>query len=208
MLVQISTLNEPWKHKTKEAKVGDFIISPFGQCWPQTQNCRKLVMWPLKTIARRTEIQWRWFRMSLFRHSGHFWSFGAFLANFVTTQNVRKRRGARSLSHWIFSLEIYSILKTLSMFVIDIDISKRETKCTFMQTSCKLIVWLFLRLLRNCLRKYCFWFVFDRELENISRSEVFPWGRPLVRLVIEHLAFEDIHGWHCCTFNEFSTRDI
>ena len=112
-----------------------------------------------------------------------------------------------SLSDWIFSLEIYSILKTFSMFVIDIDTSKKETKCTFMKTSFKLIVWLFLRLLRNCLRKYCLWFVFDRELENISRSEVFPCGRPLVRLVIEHLAFEDIHGWHCCTFNEFSTND-
>ena len=42
------------------------------------------------------------------------------------------QRGSRaksefSLSHWIFSLEIYSILKTLSMLVIDIDIfSKRD----------------------------------------------------------------------------------
>ena len=177
--------------------------------------------------------------MSLFRHSGHFWSFGAFVGHFwpilapnsklsqvnshVTTQNDRKRsripmemgqmmtfRSFRAILcsiGAIFSLEIHSILKTLSMFVSDIDIFQKETKCTFMKTSFKLIVWLFLRLLRNCLRKYCLWFVFDRELENISRSEVFPCGRPLVRLVIEHLAFEDIHGWYCCTFDEFSTHD-
>ena len=40
----------------------------------------------------------------------------------------------------IFSLEIHSILKTLSMFVSDIDIFQKETKCTFMKTSFKLIV--------------------------------------------------------------------
>ena len=161
-----------------------------------TQNDRKTNRDPMEMVS---DVTFQTFRPFLV-----IWGI---LANFVTTQNVRKRRGARSLSHWIFSLEIYSILKTLSMFVIDVDISKRETKCTFMKTSFKSIVWLFLRLLRNCLRKYCLWFVFDRELENISRSEVFPCGRPLVRLVIEHLAFEDIHGWHCCTFNEFSTHD-
>ena len=36
----------------------------------------------LKMTAREAEIQWRWFRMSLFRHSGHFWSFGAFFGHF------------------------------------------------------------------------------------------------------------------------------
>ena len=63
-------------------------------------------MWPLKMTAGEAEIQWRWFRMSLFRHSGHFWPFGAFFGHFwpilapnsklsqashVTTQNDRKR---------------------------------------------------------------------------------------------------------------------
>ena len=51
-------------------------------------------MWPLKMTAREAEIQWRWFRMSLLRHSGHFWSFGAFSAIFCQfwpqTQNCRK----------------------------------------------------------------------------------------------------------------------
>ena len=55
---------------------------PFWPFWPQIQNCRRLVMWPLKMTAREAEIQWRWFRMSLFRHSGHFWSFGAFFSHF------------------------------------------------------------------------------------------------------------------------------
>ena len=54
----------------------------FSQFWPQTQTCRKLVMWPLKMIAREAEIQWRWFRMSLFRYSDHVWSFGAFFGHF------------------------------------------------------------------------------------------------------------------------------
>ena len=39
-------------------------------------------MWPLEKTAKEAEIQWRWFRMSLFRHSGHFWSFGAFFSHF------------------------------------------------------------------------------------------------------------------------------
>ena len=55
---------------------------PYWPFWPQIQNCRRLVMWPLKMTAREAEIQWRWFRMSLFRHSGHFWSFGAFFGHF------------------------------------------------------------------------------------------------------------------------------
>ena len=54
----------------------------FGQFWPKTQNCRRLVMWPLKMTTREAEIQWRWFRMSLFRYSGHFGSFGAFFGHF------------------------------------------------------------------------------------------------------------------------------
>ena len=29
-------------------------------------------MWPLKTTARGAEIQWRWFRKSIWRRSGHF----------------------------------------------------------------------------------------------------------------------------------------
>ena len=58
-------------------------VGHFGHFWPifpQAQNCRKLVMWPLKTIARRAEFRWRWFWMSLSRCAGHFWSSGAFLA--------------------------------------------------------------------------------------------------------------------------------
>ena len=54
----------------------------FSQFWPQTQTCRKLVMWPLKMIAREAEIQWRWFRMSLFRYSDHVRSFWAFFGHF------------------------------------------------------------------------------------------------------------------------------
>ena len=54
----------------------------FSQFWPQTQTCRKLVMWPLKMIAREAEIQWRWFRMSLFRYSDHVRSFWAFFGRF------------------------------------------------------------------------------------------------------------------------------
>jgi small-conductance mechanosensitive channel len=55
---------------------------PFWPFWPQIQNCRRLVMWPLKMTAREAEIQWRWFRMSLFRHSGQFRSFGALFGHF------------------------------------------------------------------------------------------------------------------------------
>ena len=54
----------------------------FSQFWPQTQTCRKLVMWPLKMIAREAEIQWRWFQMSLFRYSDHVRSFWAFFGHF------------------------------------------------------------------------------------------------------------------------------
>ena len=73
----------------------------FGQfCpfWPQIQNCCRLVMWPLKMTAREAEIQWRWFWMLLFRHSGQYWSFGAFFGHFwpffsqfwLQTQTCRK----------------------------------------------------------------------------------------------------------------------
>ena len=44
----------------------------FGQFWAKTQNCRKLVMWPLKMTARRAEIQWKWFRMTILMSSCHF----------------------------------------------------------------------------------------------------------------------------------------
>ena len=42
------------------------IFGHFWPFWPQIQNCRRLVMWPLKMTAREAEIQW--FRMSLFRY--------------------------------------------------------------------------------------------------------------------------------------------
>ena len=55
---------------------------PSWPFWPQIQNCRRLVMWPLKMTAREAEIQWRWFQMSLFILSGLFLSFGAFFGHF------------------------------------------------------------------------------------------------------------------------------
>ena len=58
------------------------ILAIFGQFWPQIQNCRRLVMSPLKMTARGAEIQWRWFWMSVFRLSGPFRSFGALLGHF------------------------------------------------------------------------------------------------------------------------------
>ena len=58
------------------------FLAIFVQFWPQIQNCCRLVMWPLKMTAREAEIQWRWFRMSLFRHSGQFRSFGALFGHF------------------------------------------------------------------------------------------------------------------------------
>ena len=52
------------------------ILCPFeatkSHFWAGTQNCCKLVLWHLKTITRRAEIWWRWFRMSLSTHLGHF----------------------------------------------------------------------------------------------------------------------------------------
>ena len=52
------------------------ILCHFGATkshfWARTQNCRKLVLWHLKMIARRADIWWRWFQMSLSRHLDHF----------------------------------------------------------------------------------------------------------------------------------------
>ena len=84
------------------------ILGPFwANLWPRTQNCCRLVMWPLKTTARGAEFWWRWFRKSLWRHWGHFRQFwghfgvisGPFLTlksnslqtSLVTTQNDCKR---------------------------------------------------------------------------------------------------------------------
>ena len=119
----------------------------------------------------------------------------------VKSQNSHSLTG---YSHW---KSIQSLKHCPCWSLILIFFKKRRNALLWKLVLSYIIVWLFLRLLRNCLRKYCLWFVFDRELENISRSEVFPCGRSLVRLVIEHLEFEDIHGWHCCTFDEFSTHD-
>ena len=67
-----------------QAYFGHFepFLAIFDQFWPLTKNCRKLVIWPLKTITRRAEIRWTWFRMSFFRHSDHFLSFGAFFGHY------------------------------------------------------------------------------------------------------------------------------
>ena len=48
------------------------FLATFSQFWPQTQNCFKLVMWPLKMTAREAEIHWRWFQMAISMGSGHF----------------------------------------------------------------------------------------------------------------------------------------
>ena len=63
------------------------ILGPFrANLWPRTQNCCRLVMWPLKTTARGAEFWWRWFRKSLWTcwgHLGQFWGhFGAILGPF------------------------------------------------------------------------------------------------------------------------------
>ena len=52
-----------FKHPGHFRYFGPFLTT-FGLFLPQTQNCRKLVMWPLKTTAIRAELRWRWFRMS------------------------------------------------------------------------------------------------------------------------------------------------
>ena len=87
------------------------ILGPFrANLWPQIQNCRRLVMWPLKTTARGAELWWRWFQKSFSIPSGHFrpfpvhfraiWGqFGPFLVlevklsqnSHVTTQNNREK---------------------------------------------------------------------------------------------------------------------
>ena len=85
---QINQFQSLFRHSGQFWSFGAFFLSflaifgHFWPFWPQIQNCRRLVMWPLKMTAREAEIQWRWFRMSLFRHSGHFWSFGAFFGHF------------------------------------------------------------------------------------------------------------------------------
>ena len=48
------------------------FLATFSQFWPQTQNWRRLVMWPLKMTAREAEIHWRWFQMAISMDSGHF----------------------------------------------------------------------------------------------------------------------------------------
>ena len=58
------------------------VLAIFGQIPPQIQDCRRQVIWPLKMTAREVKLQWRWFHLSLFRRSGHFWSFGTFSAIF------------------------------------------------------------------------------------------------------------------------------
>ena len=100
----------PWRLEVIWGHFGA-ILGPFqANLWPQIQNCRRLVMWPLKTTARGAEFWWRWFRKSLWTcwgHLGQFWGhFGAIWGYFgtvlglnlklsqtshVTTQNDRKR---------------------------------------------------------------------------------------------------------------------
>ena len=67
-----------------KANFGNFgpVWAIFGQFWPLTQDCCKLIMWPLNMTAKEAEIQWRRFRMFVFRLSGQFWSFGAFFSHF------------------------------------------------------------------------------------------------------------------------------
>ena len=97
----------PWRLEVIWGHFGA-ILGPFrANLWPQIQNCRRLVMWPLKTTARGAEFWWRWLRKSLWTrwgHLGQFWGhFGTIPGQFVapnskllqtshvTTQNNCKR---------------------------------------------------------------------------------------------------------------------
>ena len=70
--------------------------------WARTQNCCKLVLWHLKTITRRAEIWWRWFRMSLSRYLGHLEKkmcyFGAHCSHFWPQND--KRWPEMTWTHW------------------------------------------------------------------------------------------------------------
>ena len=51
------------------------ILEIWGHFWPQTQNCRRLVLWLLKMTARGAEFRWKWFQKSFWRRWGQFGQF-------------------------------------------------------------------------------------------------------------------------------------
>ena len=91
------------------------ILCPFGATkshfWAGTQNCRKLVLWHLKTITRRAEIWWRWFQMSLSRHLGHFGQklcyFGAHWSHFWPQNDTKWPE--MTWTHWNCHLKPSSV---------------------------------------------------------------------------------------------------
>ena len=74
-----------WFLKSLWTRWGHFgvILGPFrANLWPRTQNCHRIVMWPIKTTTRGAEFWWRWFRKSLWWRWGHFRHFSTILGSF------------------------------------------------------------------------------------------------------------------------------